>query len=305
MESKTLFLPARPERSSRFQSALAGDRRAFRDLTEPVGFLIHGVIFQVLGDAGAARETLIRVLEDAFAGLRRCQDATSFPVWLIRRGIVRAFERAEALRSEKRIEEEDPYSLPADSRRGNHRIESGAGKPTRAISPLEPGLQDLPQKTRLVVYLRYFPGLHVCELAAVFETNPLRISRILFQALEGLLRSGAMRARHSRTPRKRGSEASEISPPSGPLSRMCMAARENRALFVDGDLSEEDLVQYRDHLRNCQTCLEYQNHMKHLEQEIRGLFREMRITHGTLRLLMDRALAKKKRKGFLGWFSRR
>ena len=306
MESKSLFLPTRPERSSRLQSALAGNRRAFMDLVEPVGFLVHGAIFQVLGDAGAAREATVRVLEAAFADLKRCQDAAFFQFWLLRRGIAHAFKMAGTLRTEKQIQEEDPYSLPVDSRQENPR--GGGEKSSRAISALEPGLHELPQKTRLVVYLRYFARLHISELAAVFETKPFRISRMLFQALEGLYRSSAMYhspQAHARAQRKQRSERAGISPSSNTRSRMCMEARESRALLVDGDLSEDDLVQFRDHLRNCQACLEYLNHLKHLEQEIRGLFREMRITHGTLRLLMDRAMASKRKKGFLGWFFRR
>jgi len=306
MGKSLTFLDATPGQVRRFLQARAGDRRAFGELVESIGFVLHGVIFQVLEDAVVAREVLLQTIQKAYSTRRQCPEGESVQVWLLHQGLTNAYKRARVHKAERRIEEEDPYAVPQDARQYARSygggVPIGSGSRSNAVTPLGRGLGQLPDKTRVMVYLRYAPDLGVLQLARIFDMAPDKVSVALFQAMEVLRRTRALTRAMIRQKDGGGSGGDAGDSPSfSPSSADCTLAREYLSLVRDGDLVDRKQARYRDHLRNCQVCLEYQDHVKHIEQEIRGLFREERITLGTLRSMIEKALAPRIKKSLLGW----
>jgi len=277
------------------QRAREGDPRAFEEVVVTVGDVVHGAIHQILIDAGAAREVFAETVELAFADRSRCPPETSLPEWLLRRAIRAALMGAGSLNREKRIAEDDAHSPPVAARRDTRDEPGRDSKRYRNPTPTDRALGRLPGRSRLILYLRYYVQLLVEDIARILDLSSVHVSVSLFHALEAIRRLENPPA---------GERGPRVDPDSdlgrsafAVRSSHCTEAREHLALLKDGTLAPATIARYRGHLRNCGDCLEYTTDLSRVEQQVRGTFREERITVGELRDVVERAVSRGRRGG--------
>ncbi len=144
--------------------------------------------------------------------------------------------------------------------------------------------------TRILIYLRNGHDLRVKDLAHLIEVSPVRVSTTLCQAGEFLLRF------------KLHEEGAHIAADTATHgSNSCRWFREHRCLYRDGDLAALDLLSCREHLRNCQECLEHQTRLSCFEQELHSCLRQQSIHAATLRDHIEAALTREPAPGVWRW----
>jgi RNA polymerase sigma-70 factor (ECF subfamily) len=280
------------------QRAREGDPRAFEEVVVTIGDVVHGAIHQILDDAEPAREVFAETVELAFADRSRCPPETSLPEWLLRRAIRAALKRAGSLHREKRVVEDDAHSPPLEARR-DPRNDPGRDRDRRLnATPTGRALEQLPARSRLILYLRYYVQLLVEDVARILDLSSVHVSVSLFHALETIRRLQNLPDRGSGPGVGPGSSRDRSS--FGVRSRRCTEAREHLALLKDGTLAPAKIALCRGHLRNCGDCLEYTTDLSRFEQQIRGTFHEERITIGELRKIIERAVSLGRRGGVGG-----
>ena len=311
LETFKVYPRARTEEARLYRLARSGDRTAFGELVQSVDAILFGVMFQLFGDGGKARQAYRAAVGGAYDDRNQWPPDVSFAIWLIRLGLRGATTRSRAVRREQRIREEDRYAVPEDERRRGRLAPLAEPRNLRVTTAVGRGLEQLPERTRALTYLRIHAGYTVETLAVILESIPVSVSVSLFQATEMVRRfrtlsdqatSARVCIQEHPSDDSAPSSLTEPVPGFGVGGSHCMRAREHRALVQDGDLELEALSRYREHLRNCQMCLEYAVHLADLEQNLRGLYREEAATHGTLRSLTETALAEPERRG---WFKHR
>jgi DNA-directed RNA polymerase specialized sigma24 family protein len=253
------------------RQAMRGDPCAFAEIVRPMSPVLHGVIYQALGDAPAALEAFRTLVREAYAEREQRSAAVPVPMWLLRRAVAMAEQRASAVEEERKIaEEQDRYAGP-EPRPAIAHTHADTVRRARATSPVGRAVNGLPVRLRMLLYLREIAKLLVQDLARVFDRAPHQVSAALFHTLETVRRFRDRAVIRALDP---DADADAAETP------FCTEVRERVALLRDGDIEEAGLDEHRKHFRTCPACLQFAARRTEVERELTGLYLSEQITEG-------------------------
>lgn len=263
------------------RQAMRGDPRAFAEIVRPMGPVLHGVIYQALGDANVALDVFRTLVREAYAGREERSVAVPVPMWLLRRAVAAAEARVPVVEQERKIaEEEDRYAGPQQRPAIAH-TQVDSARRIRDTSPVARALPGLPVRVRMLLYLREVAKLMVQDLARVFDRPPHQVSEAIFHSLE------TVRRFRDRTV-IRAADLAAL--PDAAETAFCTEVRERVALLRDGDIEEAGLDDHRKHFRTCPACLQFAAARAVVERELAGLYIAVQITDGELDSVLGGAI---------------
>ncbi len=149
-------------------ATLGGERRAFEELVRRYERPARAVCMAILHDHHLAADAAQDAFVEAYRGLAKMKERSSFGAWLL------TIARHRALRMQK-------IRKPDQSQ-----IEAIATAPAEADEALLQAVAALPEQERVVVMLRFFDGNDVAEIGGILGRPVSTVTKQLSRAYERL-----------------------------------------------------------------------------------------------------------------------
>src|ERR687897_2506176 len=169
--------------------ARAGDKDAFRELTDPYRRELQLHVYRIVGSAQDAEDLLQETLLDAWRGLERFEGRASIRAWLYRIATNRSLDALRA--SRRRPEDLQRMTEPPDPTRRSEptwlepypdvllgSLEDGSPGPEASYEATEyiglafvAALQHLPPRQRCALVLRDVLGFRAAQVADILDTT--------------------------------------------------------------------------------------------------------------------------------------
>lgn len=162
---------------------LAGDVGAFDELMQRYERLIYRVAFSFVREREAALDVTQNVFLKVFRNLGSFRREARFKTWILR---IAYNESINWMRSQRRHlegrQELEPIDIPATDDPGQERVLLDKERWRRLLGRID----RLNPRYRLALFLRYFQGLSVREVAEVLDCTEGVAKNVLFRSVRRL-----------------------------------------------------------------------------------------------------------------------
>jgi RNA polymerase sigma factor (sigma-70 family) len=214
-----------------------GSSHAFGVLYERHHQALYRYCRSILRDEHDAQDALQSTMTQAYAALRARERDVSLRAWLFR---IAHNESITILRKHGRELELDRSGLQAQADEGPHALLESRAR----LRQLVCDLQELPERQRSALLMRELSGLHIQEIAVALATSPAAAKQALFEARSSL---------HELA------EGREMD-----CEKVCLAISAHDGRVLRGR-------RIRAHLRDCESCRDFQLAIGAREADLRAL----------------------------------
>jgi RNA polymerase sigma factor (sigma-70 family) len=214
-----------------------GSSHAFGVLYERHHQALYRYCRSILHDEHDAQDALQSTMTQAYAALRAREREVSLRAWLFR---IAHNESITILRKQGRELELDQSGLQAQADEDPHALLESRGR----LRQLVCDLQELPERQRSALVMRELSGLHIDEIAVALATSPATAKQALFEARSSL---------HELA------EGREMD-----CEKVCLAISAHDRRVLRGR-------RIRAHLRDCESCRDFQLAIGVREADLRAL----------------------------------
>ena len=165
--------------------ARGGDPEAFRQLVEPHTRGLYRVCHRILGDPGLAEDAVQEALINAYRGINRFDERSSFSTWLYRVAVNAALSvrrSHQALAST--YDDVSDNGLDHVPDRGPQPIDVAGAR--QLGGALDSALERLTQLERTAFVLRHLEQRSLEEIAATLQSNVNACKQAIFRAVRKL-----------------------------------------------------------------------------------------------------------------------